>query len=111
MNNESAKKWWECGRHVRQKEPKNVNQRTPSELLRGMCAENHQQRAHGYTHAHAGYPLSLFLTPASCSSGTRKRMVRARARARPRVRVGARVNVKVRASKIAAKAAAKRVAR
>ena len=21
MNNESAKKWWECGRHVRQKEP------------------------------------------------------------------------------------------
>ena len=21
MNNDSAKKWWECGRHVRQKEP------------------------------------------------------------------------------------------
>ena len=43
MNKESAKKWWECGRHVRQKEPAPSAEvrRTTPEVDGCACAARH----------------------------------------------------------------------
>ena len=52
MNNDSAKKWWECGRHVRQKEP------APSAEVRFTTPE--VVRAPKKLTYYTSYPASLY---------------------------------------------------